>query len=1296
MRKILSIFLIFCICISLALPVVYSAETGSSFNVDKKRITTIQAEDAFAHHKGISMVGTYASVNRDEWLDVKIDVSEEGEYLVKAIIATTAGFDITVSVDGNAVLKSRVKATTSYTDFQPSSLGVIELTKGEHTLRFHMGEGGMHFDYITLEEYVYVSEDDVPVSFAAKTGPYKNIYIPAKIEAEDYDRGDLGSKTLDGINEGEKYRPNDPVDIYGNDKLGYYTALFENEKTMYTFNVENEGVFSLSVVKGAGSFDVFFDNKPTPIKIITNGSSQNLKEYFVANIFLTKGVHTVTFEATEPDSRLDSFSLLKSEGIYYTLEDFEGELPEIAVPETEKAHSVYKSLYVAPNGSDENDGSKGKPFATIKRAKEEVAKINDNMTGDIIVWIASGEYRLYETEVFGVEHGGKNGYDVIFKGENAFSPPVIHGGKKVEGWEKYNDYLWKAPLETEGGRKLYINGYPATRSKSKYCNVVTGDYVIPESGLKRNGILLSKKNFPGSFSNPSEMEFVSNTFWISNRFPIKNIIYREDDVAIEMDNAEYFDCYLAQSAHTALKSGRAFYLENAFEFLDEPGEFYYNREEKMIYYYPYQAEDMTKAETFVDETEYLLKVQGENSSKKVCNITFDNIDLRYGACFEYGKTGMWTRQADQSHNAEGVTNPPSMMPSQVTVNYADNVNILNCRMSCLGSAAIGLYESVTNSEVTGNIIRDISGTAVIVGHFDHTDTVDDSERCQYIDITNNVIHRVADEYLQCAALAIYYEKFINVCHNDFLDCPYSAATIGWGWSTISPAGNINFSYNRIENPMVNLDDGGAVYTLGPLRQTNISYNYIVNNQGDYGGALYTDSGSSYLKLHHNVIGKTTQLWAQGQYMTSYMELYDCYSNTAKYTEREKTNSTGTIFRDVTVVTDGNWPKEAVEIMENAGLMPEYEKLLKFSELPHWKVAPIYTVPEGTFVSSSGSEYIQAEDFLEGGEGVGYHKIEEVPDNNSYRSDGVVLMAHPSEAGYVISTNFPSEWLAYEAEIEKDGVYSFELKGSHAWAKEEPQPAVNVFIDDELVFKHEPTAVSDNWYNIKTKILGTVEMTEGKHHIRIEILENGFYMDAFRFVSEDEEIILDELGNDFDYDEGKYVSEADFLSKGAKVEIEEIATFSDIGGHWAAQNIIRAAGDGIVKGFPDGSFRPDEGVTLEQTVLMAYRALNIEPKSSVLEDARERAIYSDDSALSKELIREEFAEVVMKIYMIKHRQFPYVYSHGLFTDEYEITQERLVYVYGAKGSKLMNGDENGAFRPRDKVTRAEAATVLERI
>lgn len=1295
MRKIISIILVLCICLSL-ISTAFAADEVITHTIDKTKVTTIQAEE-FSNKSGGLVHGTYLSVNLNEWFEYKINVLEDGEFLVKPIIATTSAiFDATISIDGEEQFTGKIKPTSSYSDYQPIKLGIVALTKGEHTLRFGVGLGAMHFDAITLEEYVYISEEDAPVSFKPRTGPYKNIYLPATVEAEDFDMGADGYLSLDGVNDGEKYRPDDGIDIFGNDKVGYYLEMYEKERVSYTVNVESEGIFALNVNKGAGSFNIYFDDKPTPFVLVTNGSSQQLKDYFVANIFITKGTHKVTFEATEPVTKINSFSLLKGEGVYYTLEDLENELPDLTPPEEKKVHSIYKNLYVSPNGSDDADGSKDNPFATLKRAKEEVAKINDDMTGDIVVNIAPGSYRLYETEVFTKEHSGKNGYNVIFKGENIFDAPIIHGGKKVSGWEKHDEFLWKAPLDTEGARNLYINGYPASRSKSKYKNLTTGDYVVPGSEVKRNGVTVDKKNFPHEFSNPSDMEFIANSFWVSNRFPVKDIIFRENDVAIEMDNTAYFGNKSNSSSLTHVTTGRAFYLENAMELLDEPGEFYYNRDEKTIYYYPYSKEDMTKAETYVDETEYLLRVEGDNSSDKVRNITFDNLDFRYGACYVFGKTGMWSHQADSTTPVSGAVNPPAMMPSQITVNYADNVNFVNNRLSCLGSAGIGMYESVTNSKVDGNVICDISGTAVIVGHFDHVDTVADSERCQYVDVTNNVIHRVANEYLQCAGLAVYYEKFINICHNDFKDVPYSAVTIGWGWVTTSPAGNITCNYNRIENPMVNLDDGGAIYTLGPLRQSHIAYNYIVNNQGDYGGALYTDSGSAFLKLHHNVVDNTVRLWSQGQYYTRYMEMYDTYSNTDNYSEREKDNSIGTVLRDLTVVTDGNWPKEAQEIMANAGLEPEYKNLLEKVKLPEWKIPPIYTIPDNKFISMQGSDYIQAEDFLEGGEGVGYHKIKELPNNNAYRPDGVSLMVHPQETGYVIDTNFPGEWIAYETEIKEDGVYEFELKGSHAYKASDPQPAVNVYIDGELVLEHALTAVSDNWYSIKSKVLGKFHMTKGVHHIKIEILENGFFIDAFRFNPEGLTLDLDEYGNDIDYNEGKFVTEEEFLSNGSKVETETLVSFTDLNDHWATRAVLETAKKGIVNGFPDGSFKPDEGVTLEQTILMAYRALKINPKSSALEDAKARKVYSDGDDLSKVLTREEFAEVIMKVYTVKVGQFNYSYKDDVFTDMDEITKDRLIYVLGAYGTKLMEGDIDGAFRPKDIVTRAEAATVLNRI
>lgn len=51
-----------------------------------------------------------------------------------------------------------------------------------------------------------------------------------------------------------------------------------------------------------------------------------------------------------------------------------------------------------------------------------------------------------------------------------------------------------------------------------------------------------------------------------------------------------------------------------------------------------------------------------------------------------------------------------------------------------------------------------------------------------------------------------------------------------------------------------------------------------------------------------------------------------------------------------------------------------------------------------------------------------------------------------------------------------------------------------------------------------------------------------------------------------------------------------SNFSDVNGHWAASEIAEFAKTGIIRGFPDGSFRPDEVVTQEQFMAMLQQVL----------------------------------------------------------------------------------------------------------
>ena len=78
-----------------------------------------------------------------------------------------------------------------------------------------------------------------------------------------------------------------------------------------------------------------------------------------------------------------------------------------------------------------------------------------------------------------------------------------------------------------------------------------------------------------------------------------------------------------------------------------------------------------------------------------------------------------------------------------------------------------------------------------------------------------------------------------------------------------------------------------------------------------------------------------------------------------------------------------------------------------------------------------------------------------------------------------------------------------------------------------------------------------------------------------------------------------ITRAEFTTICARLDQSESAAervFSDIGGHWAEQYILRAAALGWTRGYPDGSFRPQNSITRAEAITMINRVLGRSPGS----------------------------------------------------------------------------------------------------
>ena len=180
-----------------------------------------------------------------------------------------------------------------------------------------------------------------------------------------------------------------------------------------------------------------------------------------------------------------------------------------------------------------------------------------------------------------------------------------------------------------------------------------------------------------------------------------------------------------------------------------------------------------------------------------------------------------------------------------------------------------------------------------------------------------------------------------------------------------------------------------------------------------------------------------------------------------------------------------------------------------------------------------------------------------------------------------------------------------------------------------------------------------------------------------------------------------------------------AGFSDIKGkEWYAADVLALAGNsnGIIKGYPDGSFRASAKLTVDQFITMLVRAGGETAANHAeywaihyLNKAKEMGILQDGdfADFRAEISREEMALLMMRflagreeIANIKTDQaeeaivdFALVGAYQKTTPGKERYQKAVkeAYVLG-----LLTGYEDTSFQPQGILTRAEAATVIMRL
>ena len=558
-------------------------------------------------------------------------------------------------------------------------------------------------------------------------------------------------------------------------------------------------------------------------------------------------------------------------------------------------------FYVSVDGNDAGTGTKESPFATFERARDEVRKINGDMTGDIIVHIAEGTYTLTDTFVFDGNDGASNGYSVRWAADGK---AVISGGEKINGFTLIDPEkdIWSAPVPSGAlFRQLYVNGEKMIRARTA---IDGSTRILGAARFKADGtpipewynnwseetlaqadygeIYLDAAEFPG-FTNLTKVELHVLTAWVKNVLRVKSATEKDGVVTVRVQDEE--NALIFNRMHPNIdgyfrsddSKQFVYYIENAFELIDEPGEWYLDESAGTVFLKAPENVDITKAEVIIPRLETLVSI-GPAKGDKIRNLSFEGLTFAYSNWTLPCEQGLVDVQAEMYANYSiFATNDVGVKRPAAAVDVADteNFTMKNCTVENAGSTGLDLIRGTKHSVIRDSVFRVISGNGIMIGDFcvdENTDMhevynpEDGSEICEGDWIVNNLVTDIGTDYQGAVGIAAGYPRDILIANNEIRNAPYSGISVGFGWSDKENCmRNNRILNNEIHHTSLVLCDAGGIYTLSVQPDSEISGNYIHDitrpEWADYDTAgIYMDEQTAGFTVKDNVIENAPGVW----------------------------------------------------------------------------------------------------------------------------------------------------------------------------------------------------------------------------------------------------------------------------------------------------------------------------------------------------------------------------------------------------------------------------------------------------
>lgn len=467
----------------------------------------------------------------------------------------------------------------------------------------------------------------------------------------------------------------------------------------------------------------------------------------------------------------------------------------MAFPIMIMAQTLY---YVAPTGNDKNAGTIDSPFQTIVKAQQQA----QTQTGEVTVFLRESVYRLKDPLVFTLKDGNATkkltlrsypNEKVVISGSTLLSPQ----------WKPYKNGIMMAKITSPGAMDmLTVNG--EIRHMARYPN------------YDPNAI-----RFNGTSADATSPDRVKQ--WKDPTGGYLHAMHRSDwgDFHYRITGKDKEGNLFLEGGHqNNRQSGLSRdnrMVENIFEELDAPGEWYYDHQKNILYYYPMPEEDVHHSSFEVPQLKHLIEFRGRKDNPvkniQIQDIAFTQTNRTFMEKYEPLLRSDWMVYRGGAILFEGT----------------ENCNISQCDLYNLGGNAVFFSNYNRNSTVSGCHFTRIGASAIcFVGDPDavrspsfeygqsvpleEMDRVPGPKTNNYpagCTVHDNLIHKIGLFEKQTTGIELSMCHGITVSHNSIYDVPRAGINVSegtWGGHVIE--------FNDIFDTVKETGDHGSFNSWG--------------------------------------------------------------------------------------------------------------------------------------------------------------------------------------------------------------------------------------------------------------------------------------------------------------------------------------------------------------------------------------------------------------------------------------------------------------------------------------------------